>query len=134
MTNTTVAMPNSALRAATNAVRRMFGGRRRLIVLGAIVLGLGLLFKWNWLVAVGVAPLLLAALPCVAMCALGLCMGKMAGGSSGTKPSSTDNDAAMAPNGTAPLRLVGPSDASPALQTIDASARPNTTAAKSCCH
>jgi hypothetical protein len=37
----------------------------------------GLAFNWGWLVAVGIAPLLVAVLPCVAMCALGLCMNKM---------------------------------------------------------
>ncbi|MER8571275.1 hypothetical protein NKG99_07610 [Mesorhizobium sp. M1409] len=39
----------------------------------------GLAFNWSWLVAVGVAPLLITALPCVAVCALGLCMHKMTG-------------------------------------------------------
>src|SRR3546814_3036862 len=36
------------------------------------------------LVAVGVAPLLLSVLPCAAMCALGLCMNRMAGKSCST--------------------------------------------------
>ncbi|GGG52463.1 hypothetical protein GCM10010964_44520 [Caldovatus sediminis] len=35
---------------------------------------------WSWLVAAGVAPVLLGALPCLAMCALGLCMGRMGSG------------------------------------------------------
>ncbi len=34
----------------------------------------GVAFNWSWLVAVGVAPLILAVLPCVAMCGLGLYM------------------------------------------------------------
>ena len=38
-------------------------------------------FNWSWLAAAGIAPLLLTALPCVAMCALGLCMNKVTGGS-----------------------------------------------------
>lgn len=37
-------------------------------VLGAAVLG------WPWLVAAGLAPIILAVVPCAAMCALGLCM------------------------------------------------------------
>ena len=41
-----------------------------------IVVGLGLSFNWDWLVAIGAAPLLVAALPCVAVCAAGLCMTK----------------------------------------------------------
>jgi hypothetical protein len=39
-----------------------------------LVVAAGLALNWSWLVAIGVAPLLLTALPCVAMCALGLCM------------------------------------------------------------
>src|SRR5262249_20804635 len=48
-------------------------GMRGLVILGAAVIAVGLALNWSWLVAIGVAPLLLAALPCVAMCALGLC-------------------------------------------------------------
>ncbi|MCI0429309.1 MAG: hypothetical protein L0210_02020 [Rhodospirillales bacterium] len=49
-------------------------GTRGLVILGAAVIAVGLALNWSWLVAIGAAPLLLAALPCVAMCALGLCM------------------------------------------------------------
>ena len=106
MTITSGSLPNSATRTVTNAIRdTLFGSRRRLLVVGAGVLGLGLLFKWNWLVAVGVAPLLLSVLPCLAMCALGLCMGKMAGGSSGAQASSPDGE----PGPAVPLRLAAPS-------------------------
>jgi hypothetical protein len=49
-------------------------GARGLVVLGGAVIAVGLALNWSWLVAIGVAPLLLTALPCVAMCALGLCM------------------------------------------------------------
>jgi hypothetical protein len=51
--------------------------RRGLVVLATLVLGLGLALNWSWLVAAGVAPLLLSALPCVVMCVLGLCMNRM---------------------------------------------------------
>jgi hypothetical protein len=54
-------------------------GRRRFVALAALVLVLGAALNWTWLVAAGVAPLLVSALPCVAMCALGLCMKRMAG-------------------------------------------------------
>jgi hypothetical protein len=33
-------------------------------------------FNWSWLVALGLAPLLLTLLPCAVMCVLGLCMHK----------------------------------------------------------
>lgn len=42
------------------------------MVLAAAGLGLG----WEWLAAVGALPALLSLLPCAAMCAVGLCMGK----------------------------------------------------------
>ena len=55
------------------------GNRRVLAVLAVAVIGAGLAFNWSWLVAVGIAPILLALAPCAAMCALGLCMSKMGG-------------------------------------------------------
>ena len=51
------------------------------ITLALAAVGLGLFFGWGWLVAVGVAPLLISAAPCVLMCALGLCMMRKGGGS-----------------------------------------------------
>ena len=48
-------------------------------------------FNWGWLVAAGIAPLLLSAGPCLAMCALGLCM------KGGTK---SQADAQSAPGGS----------------------------------
>lgn len=51
--------------------------RRVLIAIALAVVVGGAVLNWGWLVAIGVAPILLAALPCAAMCALGLCsMGK----------------------------------------------------------
>lgn len=60
----------------THALQRCFSGRIMPFGLAAIAFAGGLALNWNWLVAVGVAPLLLSALPCVAMCALGLCMSR----------------------------------------------------------
>lgn len=56
------------------------GGPRTWLALGAIALVGGAALNWSWLVAVGIAPLLLAIAPCAAMCALGLCMKPGAGG------------------------------------------------------
>ena len=50
------------------------GGRRIWIALAVILLFGGAALNWGWLVAAGIAPLLLALAPCAAMCALGLCM------------------------------------------------------------
>lgn len=55
---------------------RYLGGRRGLIILTVAVLAIGGWFNWGWLVAAGMAPILLAAAPCAVMCALGLCMKK----------------------------------------------------------
>lgn len=63
------------------ALRYYLGGRRGSLILAAVAIVGGLAFNWSWLTAAGIAPLLLAALPCVAMCALGLCMNKITGGS-----------------------------------------------------
>jgi hypothetical protein len=47
---------------------------RGLIVSGIVVVGAGLALGWNWLTALGFAPLILSLAPCAAMCALGVCM------------------------------------------------------------
>ena len=60
----------SALRSVT---RQLLGNRFGLLAIAALVLGLGAYSSWGWLVAIGVAPLLLAVAPCAAMCALGMC-------------------------------------------------------------
>ncbi|HEV8553773.1 MAG TPA: hypothetical protein VGR65_10395 [Casimicrobiaceae bacterium] len=55
------------------------GGRlnRRIAIVAwsAAIVGSGLLLSWNWLVAAGLSTIVLAILPCAAMCAAGLCMG-----------------------------------------------------------
>lgn len=48
--------------------------RRVLAVAGLAAIGTGLGLGWDWLTAVGVAPLIVSAAPCLIMCALGLCM------------------------------------------------------------
>ena len=61
--------------------RLILGSRRFWLVLAAVAVVAGAAFNWSWLVAVGVAPLLLTLLPCAAMCALHLCASKGADGS-----------------------------------------------------
>ena len=48
-------------------------GNRGLILLLIAAVAAGVALDWKWLVAVGVAPLILSVLPCAAMCAIGLC-------------------------------------------------------------
>ena len=72
------------------SLRAMLGSRIGLVSLAGVAIVAGLGFNWSWLIAAGVAPLLLSALPCVAVCALGLCMMQMKwrGASMGTSADS----------------------------------------------
>ena len=64
----------SFAQAVVNALWPWLHNRRALMILAAVVVTVGgLALGWNWLVAVGLAPILIAMLPCVAMCAVGLC-------------------------------------------------------------
>lgn len=74
------------------AARYYLGGRRGLLILAAVAVIAGLALNWSWLVAAGIAPILLGVLPCLAMCALGLCMHR-AGGKSCSTRSGTSEDA-----------------------------------------
>jgi hypothetical protein len=76
-------------------VGRYLGGRRGLIILTLTAVGIGLALNWSWLVAIGVAPLLVALAPCAVMCALGLCMSRMGGKSCSTQSSATSEDAGV---------------------------------------
>jgi hypothetical protein len=53
--------------------RAVLGKRTFWLALAAVALIVGLALNWSWLVAAGVAPLLLSGLPCLAMCAVHLC-------------------------------------------------------------
>lgn len=56
-------------------------GRQGLIILGALLIGAGLYLSWGWLGAAGIAPVLVAVSPCLAICALGVCHRLWSGGS-----------------------------------------------------
>tara|TARA_R110002012_G_scaffold313726_1_gene525586 strand:+ start:9602 stop:9799 length:198 start_codon:yes stop_codon:yes gene_type:complete len=60
---------------------------------GFAAIGGGAALNWDWLTAVGAAPLILSLAPCAAMCALGLCM---RGGSAGC----AKNDPTIKPDTT----------------------------------
>jgi hypothetical protein len=84
--------PRPAEKADTSLTRDLFyagryylGGRRGLLMVAALALVGGIALNWSWLVAAGIAPLLVTALPCIAMCALGLCANKLTGRSCSTE-------------------------------------------------
>lgn len=60
-------------------LHRYLSNRKLLAILAIAVIGAGLALNWSWLVAAGIAPILLAVAPCAAMCALGLCMSRTGG-------------------------------------------------------
>jgi hypothetical protein len=75
-------------------VRSWLRDRRVLAGAGLIVVGSGVAFGWDWLAAVGVAPLLVSAAPCLLMCTLGLCMmGRGHQASSGSPDAATGKSA-----------------------------------------
>lgn len=68
--------------AATDSMplwRSLLTGRNGLIAAAVLAIAGGIVFNWSWLVAAGFAPIILAVLPCAAMCALGLCANKLTG-------------------------------------------------------
>lgn len=89
--------PSSSASRIAIPFRRYLAGRRGLILLAVAVLAAGAFLKWDWLVAAGIAPLLLAFAPCAAMCALGLCMNKMGGKSCSSESKANDQKAEAAP-------------------------------------
>ncbi|WFP60653.1 hypothetical protein [Mesorhizobium sp. WSM4904] len=85
MTTTELTRSGQVSLGRQSIVRSIAGGRRGLVAGGVAIAVAGLAFNWSWLVAAGVAPVLLSILPCAAMCALGLCMNRIAGRSCATE-------------------------------------------------
>lgn len=71
----------SLWRDALHIARYYLVNRWVLLALGGAVLVVGAALNWSWLVAAGIAPILIALAPCAVMCAVGLCSMKMMGGS-----------------------------------------------------
>src|ERR1700674_515414 len=91
---TDASLASDLLRAAWSYLR----GRRGLVILAIIAITGGMALNWSWLVAVGIAPILLTVLPCLVMCGLGLCMNKLVGGS--CAPQSTQSGRTQQPLGS----------------------------------
>lgn len=71
--NATRLGPNSLASNLGSAAGSVFGNRFGLLAIAAGVIGLSAYNSLGWLVAAGLAPLLLSVAPCVAMCSLGMC-------------------------------------------------------------
>ena len=80
-----------------SAVHYWLRGWRGLTVFVAAI-GLATIgLSWSWLVAIGIAPLLLAFAPCAAMCAIGLCASRMGARSCASNAGASDEGAPQAP-------------------------------------
>jgi hypothetical protein len=82
--------------ASPNPIRSWLGNRVVLGITGTTATVAGLALGWDWLTAIGVAPLILTAAPCLVMCALAMCMmGK--GGQGSTGPETQQGPQSTAP-------------------------------------
>ena len=71
-TPTTTRRQNASLARDLGHAARYYLGRPRILsILAAIAIVAGLAFNWSWLVAAGLAPILISILPCLIMCAVG---------------------------------------------------------------
>ena len=75
--------------------------RNRWVLVAVAVLALVAIVtaSWSWLVAAGLATILVSALPCLIMCGLGLCMHRFLGGSG--SPRASGSATAEPPEGAA---------------------------------
>lgn len=62
-----------------------------LLIVGGFFVAIGMIFGWDWIVAIGAAPILLAVAPCAVMCGLGLCMMRSGDKSCGDSKDGTVN-------------------------------------------
>ena len=71
---TTQRQDPSLTRDVLYATRYYLWRPRVLLTVAAIAIVAGLALNWSWLVAAGLAPILISTLPCLIMCAFGVCM------------------------------------------------------------
>jgi hypothetical protein len=90
----------SASRGLFDAARYYLSGRRGVLAFAVIAALAGVGFSWNWLIAAGIAPVVLTVLPCLVMCGLGLCMNKLFGSSCASEPAQSNSTASVQPGAT----------------------------------
>jgi len=71
-------------------------GTRGLILVAILAVAAAGYSNWGWLVAIGLAPIILGVLPCAAMCAMGLCMMPKRNAPAATSAPTNDQPAADA--------------------------------------
>lgn len=104
------------------ALRYWLRGPKGIAALVVLALVIGAALNWSWLVAVGIAPLLLTVLPCAVMCGIGLCMNKMTGSSCSTSSGSPDHSSTPMPNA---VRRITTDKQAPVSVTPEAGAVPD---------
>ena len=107
-TDTTKTAAAPFARDLLHTVRQYLDGRRGLVILAIVALVGGAGFNWSWLVAFGVAPLLLSVLPCLVMCGFGLCMSRLFGVAGASRDSKAPGSE-MADGPSAQATIGGPS-------------------------
>lgn len=83
----TTAPDTLVARNLASATRYYLGNRWTLLLMTIVIVVGGLALNWSWLVAAGMAPLLLTMLPCLVMCGFGLCAHKTGSRSGASQPS-----------------------------------------------
>lgn len=89
MTTSEQAAANTRNPAST--IRSYLGNRWVLVVMATVAIVGGVALNWGWLVAIGLAPILLATLPCLLMCGFGLCAHKLVGRSGASQPTQSQS-------------------------------------------
>lgn len=75
--NTADLSDNSGMPSSEPAVLQSRVWPRAWLLLGPSALAFVLWFRWDWLAAAGLAPIVVAMLPCAVMCVLGVCMHRL---------------------------------------------------------
>lgn len=124
---TTQRQDSSLARDLLHAARYYLWRPRVLLTLAAIAIVAGLALNWSWLVAAGLAPILISMLPCLVMCAAGVCMMCRSGEKSST--SVRDAGEAASPPATRAISATdkpptGAISSTPVLRSIETEAAP----------
>jgi hypothetical protein len=104
-------VPEASAARRSAKLRRLLPGlpsNGALLMAAAVTaIGGGFVLNWGWLVAAGVAPLILSILPCIAMCVLGLCICKLTGKRTADPQPQIDNSMIERATNRTDVNLVG---------------------------